>query len=75
MQRVALINGNNINYDFDHSTPLLSVMKPWIIKGLEVEIWKVKKWKALVKITRTNWEEILCVVWPNRRLNYWHKLR
>ncbi len=54
MQRVALINWENINQDYDLSKILESLATPWVVKGLEVQSWKVTKWYSFVEITRNS---------------------
>lgn len=52
MQRVALINGNNINQDHDLSKIFEAFWEPWVVDGLVVESNKVKAWFWFVHINR-----------------------
>ena len=61
MQRVWILNWENITYDKDLSQYFLSLANSWIISWLEVQNNKVLAWKAIIKVTRSNWEEIAVV--------------
>lgn len=52
MQRVALINWENINQDYDLAKIIKSIVTSWIVEWLEVVDWKVVPWYAFVNITR-----------------------
>ena len=52
MQRVALINGNNINQDHDLSKIFEAFWEPWVVDGLVVQPGKVLAWFWFVHINR-----------------------
>lgn len=52
MQRVALINGENINQDYDFSKILESLATPWVVKWLEVQTGKVTAWYGFIEVER-----------------------
>lgn len=63
MQRVWLLNWNNITYDKDFTAWLLASLQSGIIEWFDVSwSWasaEIQAWKALIECTRTNWEKIL----------------
>lgn len=52
MQRVALINWENINQDYDLAKIIKSIVTNWVVEWLEILDWKVTPWYAFVNITR-----------------------
>ena len=52
MQRVALINWENINQDYDLAKIIKSIITNWVVEWLEVVNWKVTPGYAFVNITR-----------------------
>ena len=63
MQRVGLLNWNNITYDKDFTAWLLASLKQGIIEGFAIS-WsgasaEIEPWKALIECTRTNGEKIM----------------
>lgn len=63
MQRVWVLNWNNISYDKDFTAWLLATIQWGIVTGFAIS-WsgasaEIEPWKALIKCERTNWEEIL----------------
>jgi len=63
MQRVWLLNGNNITYDKDISAGLLASLEQGVVSGFDVSgsgaSAEIESGKALIKCTRTNGEEIM----------------
>lgn len=63
MQRLWVINGNNINYDHDITASTLLLLVEWVIEGFDVVgSWSgasLSPWKALVKCVRINWETFM----------------
>lgn len=55
MQRVALLNGENINQDYDLWKILKTLINPWVVEGLQVLTNQVSIWYAFISVTR-NWE-------------------
>ena len=64
MQRVWLLNGKNITYDFDFTLWINEVVFSWIINWFDiVDVSWVKyiwPWKAIIEIVKTTWEKVLC---------------
>jgi len=63
MQRVWILNGNNINYDKDFTAWFLATIQQGIIEGFSIS-WsgasaEILPWKALIKCTRSNWDTFL----------------
>ena len=59
MQRVALLNWNNINQDYDLSAifeAFANVSLWWVINWLELNNWVITPWRAFVKVNR-NWRQ------------------
>lgn len=54
MQRTAILNGSNINYDKDYSLSAVAMMTPWVVEGLEVTTNSVAIGKAFIQVTRTS---------------------
>ena len=63
MQRLWVINGNNINYDHDITASTLATLKQGVLEWFDVVgSWAsatINPWKALIKCTRTNWETFM----------------
>lgn len=63
MQRVWVLNGNNITYDKDLTAGILSSLTQWVIEWFDTSwSWasaEILPWKALIEVTRSNWEKIL----------------
>lgn len=62
-QRVALLNGNNINQDFDLSKIFEAFSESWVVKWLEVQAWNVTPWFAFVEVQR-EWKKF-CILFEN----------
>jgi hypothetical protein len=58
-QRIWCLNGNNITFDSDITMASLATLMPWVISWLEVTDSWINPWKALIKVTRAGWDEIL----------------
>lgn len=63
MQRIGLLNWNNITYDKDNTAGLLASMTAWVIEWFGTS-WSwattnVQSWKAFIECTRTNWEKVM----------------
>lgn len=64
MQRIWLLNWNNISTDADFSASTLAILNQWVVSWF----WYIENgatstiqvWKALIKATRSNWDEIMC---------------
>jgi len=53
MQRVSLLQWNNLVQDYDVSKILESLSTAWVAQGLQVQSWKVTKWFWFIEVTRT----------------------
>lgn len=63
MERVALLNGENINQDYDLSKILESIITPWVVEWLMVTTNQVSAWFAFVPVTR--WSVTFNVMYEN----------
>ena len=61
MQRVWILNGNNISQDKDFGAFFLSIAQPWVFDGLNVESGVVRSWRAIIECTRSNGDTIAVV--------------
>jgi len=63
MQRVWLLNGENINYDKDFTASILENMTGWIIEWFDISgsgaSAEIEAGKALIECERTNGEKIM----------------
>lgn len=57
VQRVWILNGENITYDKDFAAYFFSLAETWVYEWLEVQSWRILQGKAIITITRTNWEK------------------
>lgn len=57
MQRVWLLNWENITYDYDLTNYLDAIISDWVIKWLDFQDWKITKWQAIIQISRDNWQK------------------
>ncbi len=55
MQRVALLNWENINQDYDLAKIFKSLASSWVVEWLEVQSWKVTAGYGFIDVTR-DWE-------------------
>lgn len=53
MQRVALLNWENINQDYDLAKIIQTIILPWVVEWLKVTNWQVDLWYAFIEVTRT----------------------
>lgn len=59
MQRVGLINWNNIIYDHDLTAWLLASLSSWVIEWFWINSENILPGKALIECYRSNWQKIL----------------
>ena len=52
MQRVALLNWENINQDYDLAKIFKSLASSWVVEWLEVQSWKVTSGYWFIDVTR-----------------------
>lgn len=57
MQRVWLLNWENITYDYDLTNYLDAIISDWVIKWLDFQDWKITKWQAIIQVSRDNWQK------------------
>lgn len=58
VQRVWILNWENITYDKDFSAYFFALADPWVYEWLQVQSWKVLPWRAIIAITRANGERV-----------------
>lgn len=54
-----LIAWNNKVKDYQFRSIISSLVNQWVIEWLEVTAWQVATWKAVIEVTRTNWQVFL----------------
>lgn len=54
MQRIWILNWENLVNDHDFSWLIDWIFTDWVLEWLEVSEWKVSKWRAFIKINRAS---------------------
>lgn len=67
MQRTALLNGSNINFDKDYSLPAFASLRAGVVDGLEVTENSVSAGRGMIQVTRTavTPNEVFYIVYEN----------